>query len=152
MIYVIECNREPIDYWSAPDLDAGCQKLQSSSPKIKNKVIHERITVYELVHALGFDDDIDAQADGYDWLAELYRKDPDTMLYRSEFIANGAYIEHPLDKKEIFEKALAYCDARPKVFYSEDDLLNSYQTGELKNWLDQDQINNLMLQVKSTTH
>lgn len=147
MIYLILSDQESADFWSAPDIDSACQKL-NNSPVINNKVLHERITVFELVHAMGFDDDIDARAEGFHWLADLYRENPDTMLYRSEFVKNGAYGTEPLDKKDVLVKALSYSKNKPKVFFSDDDLLTSYNNGELNSWLSQDQIQNLMLQVQ----
>ena len=151
MIYVIEQNQDDADFWSAPDIDTACQKL-NNSPTVRNKILHERITVFELIHAMGFDDDIDARAEGFHWLADLYRESPDTMLYRSEFVKNGAYITEPLDKKEVLERALASSINRSKIFYNEDDVLDSYNKGELETWLSRDQIQNLMLQVQGPTH
>lgn len=147
MIYLVTTLQNSYTFWSAPDVDSACHQLNNSEA-VGHKVLHERISVYELVHALGFHDDIDARAEGYEWLADLYRRNPDTMLYRSEFVGSGAYGIEPLDKKNVLIKAFANTKNKSKIFFSKAELLSSCQQGELNAQLDQTQLEELISKVE----
>lgn len=148
MIYFVTAEQNNFSFWTAPDVDAACHQLNNSEA-VGHKVLHERISVYELVHALGFDDDIDARAEGYSWLADLYRRNPDTMLYRSEFVGSGAYSINPPDKKDVLVKAFANAKNKSKIFFSKAELLSSCQQGELNAQLDETQLAELMSAVEA---
>jgi len=148
MIYVIEDKNEAANIWSAPDIDSVFNKL-NSSPAVNNKVLHEQVMAFELIHALGCLDDVDARAEGYGWLADIYNQNPDHVLSRSDLIKNGLFHIAPLDKRRILDKASNSYQGLSKVYYDEQSLLSAIQSGELQKWLSPEQINDVKTKLIS---